>query len=75
MFIVFSNIFQLLKTFIGIAMYKDTDMFDHTNITLKNYKDLVFTRFKGVGLVLKIQFIDSINAQESPFYSISVSSL
>ncbi len=38
-------------------MYKDTDMFDHTNITLKNYKDLVFTRFKGVGLVLKIQFI------------------
>ncbi|MCS3483808.1 hypothetical protein M2369_001300 [Bacillus sp. JUb11] len=56
-------------------MYKDTDMFDHTNIILKNYKDLVFTRFKGVGLVLPIQFIDSINAQERPFYSTSVSSL
>ncbi len=28
-------------------MYKDTDIFDHTNITLKNYKDLVFYKVQG----------------------------
>ena len=37
-------------------MYKDTDMFDHTNITLKIIRSCLY-KVQGVGLVLKIQFI------------------